>query len=129
MSKGQLQPDMWGLTEMPLGDKWNWSELRSDIAQHGVRNSLLVAPMPTASTSQVRALNAPSVAGGAYGARARRRPESGAKEKGRGSLVGEATDGGAAMRANALVSSPGRRFEPKDSKRAPLRRDARCGCP
>uniref|UniRef100_A0A7S0RKH5 Ribonucleoside-diphosphate reductase n=1 Tax=Pyramimonas obovata TaxID=1411642 RepID=A0A7S0RKH5_9CHLO len=53
VSKGVLQPDMWGLTEMPLGDRWDWPGLRADIAAHGVRNSLLVAPMPTASTSQI----------------------------------------------------------------------------
>lgn len=35
-------------------NRWDWDGLRADIAQHGVRNSLLVAPMPTASTSQVR---------------------------------------------------------------------------
>ncbi len=52
MSKGQLQHDLWGV-EAP-SSRWDWSGLRADIAQHGVRNSLLVAPMPTASTSQVR---------------------------------------------------------------------------
>lgn len=50
MSKGVLQPDMWGVTP---SDRWDWPAIRQDIAQHGVRNSLLVAPMPTASTSQV----------------------------------------------------------------------------
>ena len=44
---------MWGLTEMPGGKRHGWSELRESIAKHGVRNSLLVAPMPTASTSQI----------------------------------------------------------------------------
>ena len=53
VSKGILQPDMWGVTEMPGGDRHDWSGLRSKIAEHGVRNSLLVAPMPTASTSQI----------------------------------------------------------------------------
>jgi len=51
ISKGVLQPDMWGV-EMP-STRWDWVGLRADIAQHGVRNSLLVAPMPTASTSQI----------------------------------------------------------------------------
>jgi ribonucleoside-diphosphate reductase subunit M1 len=51
VSKGVLQPDMWGV-EMP-STRWDWAGLRADIAQHGVRNSLLVAPMPTASTSQI----------------------------------------------------------------------------
>ena len=34
-------------------DRWDWAALRAQIAQHGVRNSLLVAPMPTASTAQI----------------------------------------------------------------------------
>lgn len=51
MSKGVLQHDMWGVKEPST--RWDWTTLRADIAQHGVRNSLLVAPMPTASTSQV----------------------------------------------------------------------------
>ncbi|KAF9435124.1 Ribonucleoside-diphosphate reductase large subunit [Entomortierella beljakovae] len=50
VSKGILQPDMWGVTP---SDLWDWKILRDSIAQHGVRNSLLVAPMPTASTSQI----------------------------------------------------------------------------
>ena len=50
ISKGILQQDMWGVTPTSL---WDWDSLRADIAKHGVRNSLLVAPMPTASTSQI----------------------------------------------------------------------------
>ncbi|KAF7728380.1 Ribonucleoside-diphosphate reductase large subunit [Apophysomyces ossiformis] len=50
VSKGILQPDMWGVKP---SDRWDWDGLRSKIAKHGVRNSLLVAPMPTASTSQI----------------------------------------------------------------------------
>ncbi|KAK1432345.1 hypothetical protein QVD17_09241 [Tagetes erecta] len=50
VSKGVLQPDMWGVTP---SDRWDWNALRSMIAKNGVRNSLLVAPMPTASTSQI----------------------------------------------------------------------------
>ena len=50
-SQGQLQFDMWGVT--PSGKHFNWSELKAEIAEHGSRNSLLVAPMPTASTSQI----------------------------------------------------------------------------
>ena len=49
-SKGILQPDMWGVTP---SDRWDWGKLKSDLLQHGMRNSLLVAPMPTASTSQI----------------------------------------------------------------------------
>mmetsp|Transcript_15211 Transcript_15211/g.45878 ORF Transcript_15211/g.45878 Transcript_15211/m.45878 type:complete len:868 (+) Transcript_15211:136-2739(+) len=51
VSQGQLQHDMWGV-EAPT-TRWDWAGLRADIAAHGVRNSLLVAPMPTASTSQI----------------------------------------------------------------------------
>ena len=51
VSKGQLQPDMWGVTP---SDRWDWAGLRANIAQYGIRNSLLLAPMPTASTAQVR---------------------------------------------------------------------------
>ncbi|KAM3359847.1 ribonucleoside-diphosphate reductase large subunit [Capsicum galapagoense] len=50
VSKGILQPDMWGVTP---SDKWDWDALREMIANNGVINSLLVAPMPTASTSQI----------------------------------------------------------------------------
>lgn len=50
VSKGILQPDMWGVEP---SSRWNWSQLRANISSHGVRNSLLVAPMPTASTSQI----------------------------------------------------------------------------
>lgn len=51
-SKGVLQHDMWGITE-PASNRCDWAGLRAKIAQHGLRNSLLVAPMPTASTSQI----------------------------------------------------------------------------
>ncbi|KAF2490951.1 hypothetical protein BU16DRAFT_585285 [Lophium mytilinum] len=50
VSEGILQYDMWNVTPTDL---WDWSELKEKIAKHGVRNSLLVAPMPTASTSQI----------------------------------------------------------------------------
>ena len=54
ISQGRLQFDLWG--RVPT-DLWDWTELRAQIAQHGVRNSLLVAPMPTASTSQILGWN------------------------------------------------------------------------
>jgi ribonucleoside-diphosphate reductase subunit M1 len=54
VSKGELQYDMWGVTPTDL---WDWASLKEQIAQHGVRNSLLVAPMPTASTSQILGFN------------------------------------------------------------------------
>lgn len=49
-SKGILQFDMWGVSP---STRWDWSELRGQIACHGLRNSLLVALMPTAGTSQI----------------------------------------------------------------------------
>jgi ribonucleoside-diphosphate reductase alpha chain len=49
-SKGILQPDMWGVTP---SSRWNWNQLKDEIKATGLRNSLLVAPMPTASTSQI----------------------------------------------------------------------------
>jgi ribonucleoside-diphosphate reductase alpha chain len=49
-SKGILQFDMWGVKP---SDRWEWDILRDEIKQHGIRNSLLVAPMPTASTAQI----------------------------------------------------------------------------
>jgi len=51
VSKGQFQFDMWGVT--PKSGRWNWTELKEKVNKYGVRNSLLVAPMPTASTSQI----------------------------------------------------------------------------
>lgn len=42
---------MWNVD--PGNELWNWTELREKIAEHGVRNSLLLAPMPTASTAQI----------------------------------------------------------------------------
>merc|ERR1712084_34466 len=50
-SKGQLQFDLWGKT--PKSGRWDWTGLKDQIAKHGLRNSLLVAPMPTASTAQI----------------------------------------------------------------------------
>lgn len=50
VSKGLLQYDMWNVTPSPLMD---WTGLKEKIAKHGIRNSLLLAPMPTASTAQI----------------------------------------------------------------------------
>ncbi|WP_338172056.1 ribonucleoside-diphosphate reductase subunit alpha [Candidatus Poseidonia alphae] len=50
-SKGVLQFDLWGMNEH--SGRWDWSSLKEEIVEHGMRNSLLVAPMPTASTSQI----------------------------------------------------------------------------
>lgn len=49
-SKGQLQYDLWNVTP---SDRWDWTTLKANIAENGLRNSLLMAPMPTASTSQI----------------------------------------------------------------------------
>ncbi len=51
VSKGIFQFDMWGVT--PDSGRWNWEELKREVKKHGVRNSLLLAPMPTASTAQI----------------------------------------------------------------------------
>ena len=53
ISQGEFQFNMWGVKEEDLSGNWDWSKLRKDIKKHGVRNSLLLAPMPTASTSQI----------------------------------------------------------------------------
>jgi ribonucleoside-diphosphate reductase alpha subunit len=50
-SKGIFQFDMWGVT--PKSGRYNWEQLKQEVKKNGVRNSLLVAPMPTASTSQI----------------------------------------------------------------------------
>lgn len=50
VSKAQFQFDLWGV-EPSL--RWDWYSLKAEVLKHGVRNSLLVAPMPTASTSQI----------------------------------------------------------------------------
>ncbi len=53
ISKGDFQHNLWGVDEASLSGTWDWEALRQEVAKHGVRNSLLVAPMPTASTSQI----------------------------------------------------------------------------
>ncbi|MFA6058351.1 MAG: ribonucleoside-diphosphate reductase subunit alpha [Taibaiella sp.] len=50
LSEGKFQFDLWNVTPT---DRWDWEQLRKDVVQFGVRNSLLLAPMPTASTSQI----------------------------------------------------------------------------
>ena len=49
-SQGKLQFDMW---DVQPSDRWEWDILKDEIKEHGMRNSLLVAPMPTASTAQI----------------------------------------------------------------------------
>ncbi|NNK40438.1 MAG: ribonucleoside-diphosphate reductase subunit alpha, partial [Winogradskyella sp.] len=53
ISKGEFQHNLWGVKDEELSGRWDWEKLRKDVKKHGVRNSLLVAPMPTASTSQI----------------------------------------------------------------------------
>ena len=53
MSQGEFQFNMWGVSENDLSGRWDWVSLRKKVLKNGVRNSLLVAPMPTASTSQI----------------------------------------------------------------------------
>jgi ribonucleoside-diphosphate reductase alpha chain len=53
IEKGIFQYQMWGLKDKDLSGRWDWSSLRKEVIKFGVRNSLLVAPMPTASTAQI----------------------------------------------------------------------------
>ncbi|KXO00489.1 ribonucleoside-diphosphate reductase [Aequorivita aquimaris] len=53
ISEGLFQHNLWGIKDEELSGRWDWGKLRKDVKKHGVRNSLLVAPMPTASTSQI----------------------------------------------------------------------------
>jgi ribonucleoside-diphosphate reductase alpha chain len=53
ISKGEFQHNLWGLKDEELSGRWDWAGLRKEVMVNGVRNSLLVAPMPTASTSQI----------------------------------------------------------------------------
>jgi len=53
ISEGLFQHNLWGIEDSELSGRWDWGKLRKEIKKNGVRNSLLVAPMPTASTSQI----------------------------------------------------------------------------
>ena len=53
ISQGEFQYNLWGLKDEDLSGRWDWASLRKQVMEHGVRNSLLLAPMPTASTSQI----------------------------------------------------------------------------
>jgi ribonucleoside-diphosphate reductase alpha chain len=53
ISEGDFQYNLWGLKDEDLSGRWDWASLRKEVMENGVRNSLLVAPMPTASTSQI----------------------------------------------------------------------------
>jgi ribonucleoside-diphosphate reductase alpha chain len=53
ISEGLFQHNLWNIKDEELSGRWDWKALRKDVMKHGVRNSLLMAPMPTASTSQI----------------------------------------------------------------------------
>jgi len=53
ISEGLFQHNLWNIKDEELSGRWDWEKLRKDVKKNGVRNSLLVAPMPTASTSQI----------------------------------------------------------------------------
>ena len=53
ISKGEFQHNLWNIKDEELSGRWDWASLRKEVIANGVRNSLLVAPMPTASTSQI----------------------------------------------------------------------------
>ena len=53
IAEGEFQHNLWGIKDEELSGRWDWAKLRKEVKKHGVRNSLLVAPMPTASTSQI----------------------------------------------------------------------------
>jgi len=53
IANGEFQHNLWGIKDEELSGRWDWAALRKTVKKQGVRNSLLVAPMPTASTSQI----------------------------------------------------------------------------
>lgn len=57
LSQGQFQFNLWGFTDSELSGRWDWSALRKKLMKNGARNSLLLAPMPTASTAQIMGNN------------------------------------------------------------------------
>jgi ribonucleoside-diphosphate reductase alpha chain len=57
LSEGKFQFNLWGFEDKDLSGRWDWARLRKDVMKHGVRNSLLLAPMPTASTAQIMGNN------------------------------------------------------------------------
>jgi ribonucleoside-diphosphate reductase alpha chain len=57
LSEGKFQFNLWGVDDSELSGRWDWAKLRKEVMKHGVRNSLLLAPMPTASTAQIMGNN------------------------------------------------------------------------
>jgi ribonucleoside-diphosphate reductase alpha chain len=57
LSRGEFQFNLWGFNDSDLSGRWDWEKLRARVLTHGARNSLLLAPMPTASTAQIMGNN------------------------------------------------------------------------
>ena len=57
LSQGEFQFNLWGFSDNQLSGRWDWEKLRKSVMKHGARNSLLLAPMPTASTAQIMGNN------------------------------------------------------------------------
>ena len=57
LSQGKFQFNLWGFEDKDLSGRWDWPKLRKDVMKNGARNSLLLAPMPTASTAQIMGNN------------------------------------------------------------------------
>ena len=57
LSEGKFQFNLWNTEDHELSGRWDWASLRKEVVKHGVRNSLLLAPMPTASTAQIMGNN------------------------------------------------------------------------
>lgn len=57
LSQGKFQFNLWEVTDSELSGRWDWDKLRKSVMKHGARNSLLLAPMPTASTAQIMGNN------------------------------------------------------------------------
>ncbi len=57
LSQGKFQFNLWQVNDDELSGRWDWAKLRKDVMKHGARNSLLLAPMPTASTAQIMGNN------------------------------------------------------------------------
>jgi ribonucleoside-diphosphate reductase alpha chain len=57
LSEGKFQFNLWDVNESELSGRWDWEKLRKSVMKHGARNSLLLSPMPTASTAQIMGNN------------------------------------------------------------------------
>jgi ribonucleoside-diphosphate reductase alpha chain len=57
LSQGKFQFNLWQVNDDELSGRWDWAKLRKDVMKYGAKNSLLLAPMPTASTAQIMGNN------------------------------------------------------------------------